>query len=149
MALQAFAVSPNEGETFLAGPFRIVSRIQGSQSGGALEVYELTLGPATIDYHVHNNMDETLCVVKGEIEFNLAGKKVLKPAGSVAFAPRGVHHGFKNLGPGEATVLIFFNPSQSQHEYFRQLEKLFAAPSLDVDALHALQKQYDQQLIAE
>lgn len=144
---QAFVASATEGESFTAGPFYIVSRVQGSQSNGLFELYELTLGPSTIDYHVHNTMDETLTVLEGQVEFNVAGKKFPRPAGSVAFVPRGVHHGFTNHGPARARVLILFTPSRSQHEYFRALEKLFAAPSLDTAALQTLQKQYDQQLI--
>ena len=69
-----FVLTPTEGETFTAGPFRIVSRVQGSQAGEAFEMYELTLGPSTIDYHVHKTMDETLCVLAGAIEFNVAGR---------------------------------------------------------------------------
>ena len=41
---QAFVASPAEGETFKAGPFDIVSRVQGGQSNGLFELYELTLG---------------------------------------------------------------------------------------------------------
>jgi quercetin dioxygenase-like cupin family protein len=144
----AFVASPAEGESFTAGPFTIVSRVQGGQSNGLFELYELALGPATIDYHVHDTMDETLTVLEGQIEFNVRGKKFPRPAGSVAFVPRGVHHGFTNRGPGKARVLILFTPSRSQHEYFRALEKLFAAPALDAAALQALQKKYDQVLIA-
>ncbi|MFO0822271.1 MAG: hypothetical protein U0792_04005 [Gemmataceae bacterium] len=42
--------------------------------------------------------------------------------------------------------MILFTPSGNQHEYFRELQKLFAAPSLDVAAPQALQKKYDQEL---
>ncbi|MSR60615.1 MAG: cupin domain-containing protein [Planctomycetaceae bacterium] len=139
---------PAEGTRFLAGPFTIASRVAGAQTGGAFELYELTLGAATIDYHVHQKMDETLCVIEGEIEFVVAGKKFLRPAGSVAFVPRGIHHGFTNPGPDRARVLVLFNPAGNQHEYFLALEKLFAAPTLDVAALKALQKTYDQELVA-
>ena len=147
MSSTPVVLSPEEGERFLAGPFTIVSRVLGDQTGGAFELYDLTLGAATIDYHVHQTMDETLCVVAGEIEFNLAGKKYPRPAGSVAFVPRGAHHGFTNHGPGEARVLVTFSPARSQSDYFRELARLFAAPSLNVDALHALQQRFDQQLI--
>jgi len=92
-------------------------------------------------------MDETIYVVEGEIEFVVDGEKFLRPAGSVAFVPRGLHHGFSNRGPAQARVLIHFNPSGDQHEYFRELERLFAAPILDAAALQALQKQYDQELV--
>ncbi len=141
-------LSPGEGEKFVAGPFTILTRVAGSQSGGAFELYELALGQATIDYHVHRTMDETLCVVEGAIEFIVAGQTFLRPTGSVAFVPRGVHHGFTNRGPARARVLIFFNPARNQHLYFRELEKLFAAPTLDTAALAALQKVYDQELVS-
>lgn len=144
---KAFVAAPGEGDSFLAGPFSIVSRVQGPQSNGLFELYELALGPSTIDYHVHNTMDETLTVLEGEIEFNVAGKKFPRPAGTVAFVPRGVHHGFTNHGPSKARVLILFTPSRSQHEYFRALEALFAAPALDTAALQTLQKKYDQALV--
>jgi quercetin dioxygenase-like cupin family protein len=113
---QAFVRSPTEGERYRVGPFEIMARVLGDQTGGTLELYELALGPATIDYHVHHAMDETLTVLEGEIEFGVAGQKFPRSAGSVAFVPRGVHHGFANLGPAKARVLILFSPSGGQHE---------------------------------
>jgi quercetin dioxygenase-like cupin family protein len=144
---QSLVLGPSEGEKYLAGPFAITARVLGPQSGGAFELYELALGPATIDYHVHMDMDETLCVVEGEIEFLVAGERFLRPAGSTAFVPRGIHHGFTNLGPGRARLLILFTPAAGQDEYFRGLERLFAAPELDAAALKALQKRFDQELV--
>lgn len=145
---QASVLSPSEGETYQAGPFAIKARVLGEQTEGAFELYELALGAATVDYHVHRHMDETLTVMEGEIEFIVAGEKFLRPAGSVVFVPRGIHHGFSNRGPARARVLILFTPAGNQQEYFRELERLFAAPSLDTAALQALQKQYDQELVA-
>jgi quercetin dioxygenase-like cupin family protein len=140
-------LSSHQGEAFSAGPFDIVSRVLGDSTGGAFELYELSMGPATIDYHVHTTMDETLCVVEGAVEFNVAGKLYPRAAGSVAFIPRGVHHGFTNHGPGRARLLVTFSPSRAQHEYFRELAKLFAAATLDTIALAALQQRFDQQLV--
>jgi uncharacterized cupin superfamily protein len=144
---QPLIASPSEGESFTIGALRILSRVQAGQSGGGFELYDLFLGQFTIDYHVHRTMDETLTVLEGEIEFIVAGETFVRPAGSVAFVPRGVHHGFSNRGPAQARVLALFTPSGRQNEYFRALEKLAAAPSPDIAAIHALQKQYDQELI--
>ena len=138
--------SPGEGESFTIGALRIQSLVKASQSGGGFEMYDLFLGPFTVDYHVHRTMDETLTVLEGEIEFVVAGTRFVRGAGSVAFVPRGVHHGFTNHGTA-ARVLALFTPSGRQSDYFRALEKLFAAPSLDAAALQALQKQYDQELV--
>ena len=146
-ASQASILSAIEGEKYLAGPFAIMARVLGTQTGGAFELYELVLGPATIDYHVHHKMDETIYVLEGEIEFIVAGEKFLRSAGAVAFVPRGIHHGFTNHGPAQARVLILFNPAGNEHEYFRELERLFAAPQLDTAALQDLQKRYDQELV--
>lgn len=146
---QPSVLDSDQGEKYHVGPFAITARVLGPQTGGAFELYELVLGPATIDYHVHNNMDETLYVVAGEIEFVVASEVFLRPAGSVAFVPRGIHHGFSNRGPALARVLILFTPSGNQHEYFRELERLFAAAVLDTAALQALQKRYDQELVIQ
>jgi mannose-6-phosphate isomerase-like protein (cupin superfamily) len=146
--VQPLISSPNEGESFTVGALRILSRVQAGQSGGGFELYDLFLGPFTIDYHVHRTMDETLTVLEGQIEFIVAGETFVRGPGSVAFVPRGVHHGFSNRGPAQARVLALFTPSGRQSEYFRALEKLAAAPSPDMAAIHALQKQYDQELIA-
>jgi mannose-6-phosphate isomerase-like protein (cupin superfamily) len=149
MSQQPVILSPSEGEKFSVGELTITTRIVGSQTGGTFELYDLVLGPFTIDYHVHETMDETLSVLEGEIEFVIAGEKYSRPAGSVVFIPRGVHHGFTNRGPARARVFAMFTPSGNQNDYFRQLEKLFSTPSLDKAALQALQKQYDQVLIPE
>jgi mannose-6-phosphate isomerase-like protein (cupin superfamily) len=146
--VQPLIASPTDGESFTIGTLRILSRVQAGQSGGGFELYDLFLGPFTIDYHVHRTMDETLTVLEGQIEFIVAGETFVRGAGSVAFVPRGVHHGFSNRGPAQARVLALFTPSGRQSEYFRALERLAAAPSPDVAAIHALQKHYDQELIA-
>jgi mannose-6-phosphate isomerase-like protein (cupin superfamily) len=148
MAETARIQASGEGEVFLAGPFRIVTQLTGEQTGGAFELYELSLGVATVDYHVHNTMDETIYVLEGQVEFNVRGETSLRPAGSLAYIPRGIHHGFRNLGPAEARVLIHFNPARSQDAYFRELVRLFSVPTLDTDALHAVQRRYDQQLVS-
>jgi quercetin dioxygenase-like cupin family protein len=146
---QSSILAPGEGETFAAGPFSIRTRVSGSQTGHQFEMYELALGEATVDYHVHNTMDETIYVLEGEIEFHVATERYLRPAGSVAFIPRGIHHGFRNRGPREAKVLLLFTPSRDQDQYFRELARLFVAPSLDTAALAAAQKQFDQVLIPD
>jgi quercetin dioxygenase-like cupin family protein len=140
-------LSPTEGEKYRAGPFAISAQVLGSQTNGGFELYELALGAATIDYHLHRKMDETNYVVEGAIEFLVAGETFQRPAGSVAFVPRGVHHGFSNRGPARVRVLILFSPFRNQHEYFPELERLFAASTLDKAALQAIQKRYDQELV--
>jgi hypothetical protein len=50
--------------------------------------------------------------------------------------------------PTNSSILILFTPSRDQHLYFRELQKLFAAATVDTAALNALQKVYDQELVS-
>lgn len=143
-----FVLGGSEGERYAAGPFDIRARVLGSQSGGRFEMYHLALGGGvTVDYHVHRTMDETIYVLEGEIEFNVCGETYTRPSGATAFVPMGLHHGFTNCSAGPSQVLLVFAPSRNQDEYFRGLQRLFGAATLDTEALKALQKQYDQELI--
>jgi quercetin dioxygenase-like cupin family protein len=144
-----FVISSAEGAEFRAGPFLITARALGAQTKNAFELYELTLKRAgTIDYHVHRAMEETSCVIEGEVEFTVAAKRSNAPAGSVAYIPRGVHYGFTNPGPDQARVLILFTPASNQHEYFRELVKIFASSVVDSEALKSLQERYHQELVS-
>ena len=145
--IQPLAAGPNEGDIFNAGPFHIVTRLTGDQTGNTFELYDVTFAPGTVDYHVHHQMDETLIVIDGELEFTIAGQSYTRGPGSVAFAPKGVHHGFKNHGPGHSRLFILFSPSGNQDTYFRELGKLFVPGGLDLAKLKALQAQFDQNLV--
>ncbi len=145
--IQPLAASPNDGEVFNAGPFHIVARLTGDQTGGTFELYDVTFAPGTVDYHIHRTMDETLCVIEGELEFTIDGKSYVRGPGSVAFAPKGVHHGFKNHGPGQARLIILFSPAGGQDAYFRKLADLFGSGGPDLAKLKVLQSQFDQELV--
>ena len=76
---KAFVAGPTEGETFKAGPFDIVSRVQGGQSNGVFELYELALGKATIDYGFHlivtDLPDQRIPELKGLIDQGVSSFK--------------------------------------------------------------------------
>lgn len=141
----ASLIGPEEGERFSVGPLAIRTLVAGTQSGRAFEMYEVELGVATVDYHVHERMDETIHVIEGKIEFVVAGETFDRPSGTVAFIPRGIHHGFSNPGPGKARVVIVFSPSGDQDAYFKALESALATGY--ASSIPELQAKYDQTLV--
>jgi len=147
MSVAPSLLTPADGEKFVFPAFTITSRVLSAQTGGAFELWELEIGAATVDYHVHHLMDETLCVIEGEVEFVVQGETYVRPAGSVGFIPRGLHHGFTNHGPARARLIIVFTPATRQGEFFAELGRLLAVPTPDTAAIAALQKRYDQELI--
>lgn len=144
---QPLVASPTDGETFTIGNWNIRTRVPAAQTGGAFEIYDLRMGPGSVDYHVHDRMDETLCVLEGTVEFNVNGEKFPGPAGSVAYVPKGLHHGFVNHGPADARVLLLFSPATGQADFFRAIAQIVAGPNPDPAAIKALQAEYDQVLI--
>ena len=146
-SIQPVTIGPEVGEVFDVGSFHIVTRIRGEQTRGTFEHYYIDFAPGTVDYHIHRTMDETLCLIEGGVEFMIAGKSYVRSAGSVTYVPMGVHHGFINHGPAQAKLLVFFSPSGSQDEYFRELVRLFKDGDPNPDELKAVRKRYDQELV--
>ena len=144
---QPSILSAAEGQKFFIGNWEITSRVVGPQNGNTFELYDLILGPGAVDYHVHHTSDETITVLEGNIEFMCDGKKFLHGPGATAFIPMGVHHGFTNVGPGKARVLLLFSPSSRQNEFFGKVKALFKHEKPDLQELARLQKEYDQELV--
>jgi mannose-6-phosphate isomerase-like protein (cupin superfamily) len=77
----------------------------------------------------HHDFDELFWVLEGELTFQLGGEHLTRRAGELAFAPRGVHHAFANLGDAEARTLIVCTPAGFER-YFARI----AARQAGVDA---------------
>jgi quercetin dioxygenase-like cupin family protein len=56
--------------------------------------------------HIHDDYDEAWYVLEGAIEFRIGDRVEQCGPGSLAFAPRGTVHGFRNPGPGDARMLV-------------------------------------------
>jgi quercetin dioxygenase-like cupin family protein len=80
-------------------------------SGGAVSLVECTLPAGRgAPLHTHRREDETFHVVEGEVAFSVGGQAIHAQPGSVVFAPRGVAHGFHNVGAGAARLLCAAMP---------------------------------------
>jgi quercetin dioxygenase-like cupin family protein len=83
----------------------------GEQSEGRLAVIECegVRGDAT-PLHLHDNEDEVLCVLEGELTVLLGGGELSAPANAAVVLPRGVEHSFV-VESERARVLIVFSPA--------------------------------------
>ena len=118
---QTVVVEPGEGEA-LQGPAGgpLLIKVRGEQSGGALTVVENVIAPGDgPPLHTHANEDESWYVLEGRLRFKLGGEMRAAPAGSFVFVPRGVPHGFQNVGEEPARILLIFNPSGMERFFDR------------------------------
>ena len=83
--------------------------VSTARSNGALSVVEVRepalAGPPR---HVHRTEDETFVVLAGEVEFEVAGQRLIRGAGEVAFVPRGTEHAYRTLT--EARMIVTITP---------------------------------------
>ena len=87
-------------------------------TGGALSVFETTIeaGPPL---HVHDQEDECLYVLVGELSIRCGNDTFDAPAGSFVFLPRGRPHRFWAAGPA-ARLLLIAVPGGIE-DYFREI----------------------------
>jgi quercetin dioxygenase-like cupin family protein len=85
--------------------------VGGEESEGRLAVIECegVRGDA-LPLHVHDNEDEVLCVLEGELTVLLGGEELSAPANAAVVLPRGVEHSFV-VESERARVLIVFSPA--------------------------------------
>ena len=118
---QTVVVEPGEGEALqgpAGGPLRI--KVRGEQTDGRLTVVENVIAPGDgPPLHTHANEDESWWVIEGTLRFKLGGEMSTAPAGSFVFVPRGVAHGFQNVGDEPARLLVIFNPSGMERFFDR------------------------------
>lgn len=113
--------------------------LEADDTGGAFSYYQVVVpaGQGTV-LHRHDDMDETFHVVGGEFEITVGPERHHAGAGTVVLGPRGVAHGFLNVGDGPGTLLCITAPGGIEH-FFRELSGLLHAdPPAGWDELKAL-----------
>jgi quercetin dioxygenase-like cupin family protein len=81
-------------------------RMSAAATSGAISVHEGVLAPGDeVDMHVHDDADQLLYVVEGEIEVTVGDADFVARAGDLISKPHGLAHGFANRGEALARVL--------------------------------------------
>jgi quercetin dioxygenase-like cupin family protein len=100
-------VLPGDGERLPRGErfHRVLAELP------ELEVAELRFGPGfVVEPHVHEDHADSFYVLEGECEFTYGGDRVVGGPGTWVSVPRGLRHGFRNVGEGELRLLNVHAP---------------------------------------
>ena len=115
------------------------------QTGGCLELFEVTLPPhvGILFPHLHYNYDETILGVDGITTWTVAGKQTQVGPGEQLLIPRGAPHGFLNLHSQGARFLCIHTPGVLGLAYFDEIAKVMqeTCPT-DYAALGAIMTRY-------
>ena len=110
--LEPVVVKPEEDRApfpLSLGGQHITSKVRGADTGGAFSVLHLVAEPMSgPPMHMHTQEDEWFYILKGEMTFQVGGKRFTAGPGTSVFAPRNIPHTWQNCTdePVEAIGLI-------------------------------------------
>jgi quercetin dioxygenase-like cupin family protein len=113
--------------TMLGATMRLIA--SAADTDGRFAVFEQVTpfgwGPPR---HIHASEDEVVYVLDGTYEFSLGDERRTLSAGGCAILPRGVPHGFRNVGSAAGRFLCLVAPGGLEG-YFLTVGKCSAPPS--------------------
>ena len=112
-------VPPNGGDSVWLAGIHITVKLTCEDTGGAYAVTEEVTPPqGGAPPHAHDQEDEALYVLEGEVEFVLGEQTIPAGAGSCVHAPKGTVHTFKNVGASPSRVLVVYSPGGFEKFFF-------------------------------
>ncbi len=113
-------VPPNGGDSVWLVGSHITVKLTSEDTGGVYAMTEEITPPQQggAPPHVHDQENEVLYVLEGEVEFLLGEETIPAGAGSCVYAPRGTVHAFKNVGTSPSRVLVVYSPGGFEKFFF-------------------------------
>lgn len=107
-----FRLGPGEGTSFpTPAGGQVTFKVRAVESSGKISVAEFTVpagaGPRL---HVHENAEECIYVLRGELLVQLGDESHNAIARSCVFIPRGLPHRFQNVDERPASLLAVYSP---------------------------------------
>ena len=115
-------VNPSQ-ESIRVGPLTVRLLLTGSDSAGAILVFELVV-PGALRLpglgHSHDHYEETVYGIGGVLSWTVDGRSIEVGPGQALCIPRGAVHRFENNGSREAKALCVFTPAAIGPEFYRE-----------------------------
>jgi len=136
-------ILPDGGDHLNIPGSEFVHKIKSSDTNNVFSVIEIITQPGKgVDLHVHENEDELVYLLKGEIEVTLGDQTMLAVPGVTALLPRGIAHGFTNVGDTPSILIDTILPG-SFDNYFAELSELYKAGEPTEHEIDALSEKYN------
>ena len=91
--------------------------------GAELSVARMTLKEdACSESHGHPNCNEVVHLIQGTVEQSVGPERFVMQAGDTVFIPRGRLHRSRNVGRGEATMIVCYSAGSRIYEAAREGE---------------------------
>lgn len=112
---------PAQGKTYRARGFLCTFKLLAQDTNGAFTLSEARNAPHTgVPPHIQHKEDEAFIVLEGNYTFQIGEQTLQCGPGEVLYVPRGVAHGFTNVGSQPASLLILQAPGGIHEQYFAE-----------------------------
>lgn len=135
-------VVPDGGEVLNIAGGEFVHKVKSQDTNNVFSVIQIVTPPGKgVLPHVHDNEDELVYVLEGEIEVSLGDQTMLAVPGVTALLPRGISHGFTNVGDKPSIVIDTILPGQFDN-YFVEMAALYKNGEPTEEEVDALSRKY-------
>lgn len=139
---QPVVVIPDGGDKMRIGEGTFIHKVKSSATNNVFSIVEIVTPPGKgIDLHVHENEDEFVHLLEGEIEVTLGDQKMTAVPGVMALLPRGIPHGFVNTGDRDCRLVVAILPGDFDN-YFVEMAQLFSNGSPSESEINRLSEKY-------
>lgn len=152
----AVGVYPGGGRSIWLLGMLITFKAVSEETGGEYSLYEVTVPPQLgATPHIHHRETEAYYVLDGEVEFLRGEHTVRARVGEFVFVPRGVVHGFTNVGQEPARFLGIVTPGGLHEKLLSGLGEPAKTETLpeppegppDVERLVQIARKYDTEVL--
>ena len=92
-------------------------------AGADISVARMTLlADACAERHSHPNCNEVIHLIHGSVEQSVGDERFLMQAGDSVFIPRGRPHQSRNVGLGEAVMMVSYSAGERIYEAVEESE---------------------------
>ena len=125
----------------------MVVRLHGRETGGvvsAVESHDVTGGGPPP--HIHHREDETFQILEGEYEWSIGGQTFVAKKGDTIFAPRGVPHTYRCLGPAPGRLMCVITPAGFEG-FFEEISALTPQEQREIPRALEIAKKYGLEIL--
>jgi quercetin dioxygenase-like cupin family protein len=125
----------------------MVIRLHGSATNGvvsAVESHDVSGGGPPP--HIHHREDETFQILEGEYEWTVGDQKFVAQKGTTIFAPRGIPHTYRYLGPTPGRLMCVITPAGFEG-FFEAVAALTSQQQQDIPRVTEIAKSFGLEIL--
>jgi quercetin dioxygenase-like cupin family protein len=96
--------------------------------------------------HISASEDKLFVVLEGTLKYLIGNRIEVAEAGARVQVPKGIVHGFTNVGPGDARHILVSTPRRHE-EFFRDLHNIPEPREQHMHLLPAIAERHDQKIV--